>query len=337
LAPNGFTGVLKATGLMFYSFVGFDSVCTLSQEAKRPQFSIPVSLLGSLLIVTLLYCGVSAALLGMTPLASINLTAPLSQAFENHRLMTMFHLVTVAAITNTLATGFSGIMAQPRLWIHMANDGLAPAVLQRLDQKQVPRAGTVLAGLIATICCTAFPIELLADLCSAGILFAYMMVCCALLVVRWCVLPGEMQDESTARRPNIPWTMLIVVVLLCVAVPAAANCLQGSAQFQPVMAAGSLLLVAMFLVLCLRQGQGRSLGAAVSTDGRPPADAFECPGFPLTPCAGIMVNSYVMSGMGLNAAVATALWVMGGIFLYAIYGYRHSRLGQLEPERKFLA
>jgi len=328
LAPRGTSGVVQASGLMFYSYVGFDAVCTLSQEAKQPQFSIPAGMLGSLFLVTALYCGVASALIGMTPLADINLNAPLSHAFLGHGLKVMFHLVTVAAVTNTLATAFAGIMAQPRLWIHIAKDGLAPISLSKLDHRQVPRMGQTLAGGLGMVLCCAFPIELLADLCSGGILFAYIMVSFSLLVLRWGNVLDLDSSPSSSSQPKLNRSLFALLMTLNIAVPCVPNIcsMESKIAFLTTAVGSGFFLVLLGYHVC-RYGQGQTLTTVIEREfGSACTDFFLCPCFPFTPCVAIAVNSYVISGMGANAVIATALWILFGVLLYAGYGYRNSRL-----------
>jgi len=326
LAPQGFGGVLQASGLMFYSFVGFDAVCTLSQEALNPQFAIPAGMLGSLAVVTALYCAVSASLVGMTPLAAINKTAPLSQAFLAHGLNIMFHMVTIAAVTNTLATAFSGIMAQPRLWMCIGQDGLAPASLSKLDRKGVPRLAQTVAGVLAAMFCCFFPISFLANLCSAGILFAYIMVCIALLILRWGNVLDD--DDEELNSPAFSSGLFTLLIVLNIAFPVSASVLGLDTATGFYSCCGlSAAFVCMFLYHYMRYGQGQSFDAIVKRDsGIELIGAFKCPGFPATPCIGIVVNAYVMSGMGVHAIVATSLYILFGVGLWLSYGYENSKL-----------
>lgn len=199
------SGILGATGQAYYCFIGFDAVCMLSQEALDPARAIPISLFTALFIVFAVYSSCAAALCFMVEgLDEVDENAPLSAAFLRFDQVFIFHLISVAAVTNTVCTAFCGLMAQPRLWLHQAQDGLLPASLAVVDPASgVPRIGTFASGVIALLGCGFFKVDLLADICSAGLLSAYCLINIALIVGRYQGL--QCGDDANSSGPGQPF------------------------------------------------------------------------------------------------------------------------------------
>eukprot|EP00392_Amoebophrya_sp_AT5.2_P012528 g12635.t1 len=194
--------IVAATGQVYYSFIGFDAVCLLSQEAQNPKRNIPLALFLGLAVVCIVYALIALALAGMQPVEDISLSAPLSAAFLSHdNGRWAFHLITLAAMTNTIATTFCGIMIQPRLWMHMAADSLLPESLAEVDEEtQTPFFGTVLSGGIALAAAGLFEVGVLVDVCTAGMLIAYSALSVALLVARYCGVCSERSNRIRWRK-----------------------------------------------------------------------------------------------------------------------------------------
>ncbi|CAD7941724.1 unnamed protein product [Amoebophrya sp. A120] len=204
VAATSLGNVLTATGQVYYSFIGFDSVCLLSQEAQDASRTIPLALFLGLALVCVLYALVGLTLAGMQAISEISTSAPLSDAFLAHKLYAFYPVITLAAMTNTIATTFCGILVQPRLWMHVAADHLLPASLATVDHDtHLPVAGTLASGLIALLAAGLFEVNLLADVCSAGMLVAYSLLNVALLVARWCGVRSEYfrHGGTTSKAP----------------------------------------------------------------------------------------------------------------------------------------
>ncbi|CAD7929704.1 unnamed protein product [Amoebophrya sp. A25] len=210
-------GVLSATGRVYYSFLGFDSVCMLSQETPNAKRTIPAALFLGLGVVCVLYSFVGAALAGMQSVDAIDVEAPLSSAFLAHHFKWGFHLTTFAAITTTLAATFVGIMVQPRLWIHVANDGLLPSFLASVDpETQTPFYGTLMSGSFAGIAAGLFQVDLLADICSGGMLVAYCLLSLAIVIVRYVGVPTAHPERSAEGLGSSTSKTAISALIVCV-------------------------------------------------------------------------------------------------------------------------
>lgn len=185
-APNGATGVLEGAAVLFFCFIGFDSVSTLSEEVKRPQRDIPLGIIGTLACVSFLYVGTSVVLIGMVPLDSLDDTAPLAGAFAYHHCKWISMLVSLGAASTTFCTTFTCVMAQPRIFFRMAMDGLWFSVFHELEASSaLPMKGIWITGVAVTIIAAIVNFDVLVRLIAAGTLLSYTVVCAGVLVVRY--------------------------------------------------------------------------------------------------------------------------------------------------------
>eukprot|EP00922_Rhytidocystis_sp_ex-Travisia-forbesii_P025889 GHVS01037977.1.p1 GENE.GHVS01037977.1~~GHVS01037977.1.p1 ORF type:complete len:920 (-),score=113.52 GHVS01037977.1:147-2906(-) len=186
MAPFGTEGVLEGAGVLFFCFIGFDSVSTLSEEVKRPQRDIPLGIIGTLLSVTVLYIGTSVVLIGMVPLHALDDSAPLAGAFLYHRCKIIYVLVSFGAASTTFCTTFTCIMAQPRIFYRMSIDGLWFAAFHEINPNSLlPVKGIWMTGIIVALTAGLVNFDVLVRLISAGTLLSYTVVCAGVLIVRY--------------------------------------------------------------------------------------------------------------------------------------------------------
>ena len=199
-APNGLSGVLSGASFVFFSYIGFDAVCTLGEECRDPQRDMPVGILGSLGVVSLLYVVVSLVLTGMVPVPEIDPFAPLARAFEGAGLPWAARAVALGSVTILTATTFCSLFGQPRIFLAMSRDGLLPAALGRIHPRtRVPGFGTLFAGGLSAALALLLDIDTLTDVISVGTLAAFVVVCVAVLHLRYCSAA-----ESLAGGPSPP-------------------------------------------------------------------------------------------------------------------------------------
>jgi len=182
----GWSGVLRAAGLVFFAYIGFDAVSTAAQEAKNPQRDMPIGILGSLVVCTILYIIVSAVLTGITPYTLLGTAHPVSTAVEGYPSLRWLRIVIeVGAIAGLSSVILVMLMGQPRIFYTMAKDGLMPPAFGRVHPKfQTPYFGQIVCGVIAAILAGLLPINVLGDLVSMGTLLAFTTVCIGVLVLR---------------------------------------------------------------------------------------------------------------------------------------------------------
>lgn len=185
--PYGFTGVFSAAGVIFFAYIGFDSVSTHAEEARNPAKDVPIGIISSLAVCTLLYIAVTAVITGMVPYPQIALNAPIADAFERRGLAIASSIITVGALTGITSVLLVMLLSQPRVLLAMARDGLLPpgffgAVHPRF---QTPHKSTVLTGFFAAVASALLPLEALGHMVSIGTLFAFVVVCAAVWIMRY--------------------------------------------------------------------------------------------------------------------------------------------------------
>ena len=183
---NGAGGVMTGAGFVFFSYVGFDCICILAEELKNPKKDLPIAIVGTLMVVAVLYVAVSLVLTGMVPYSEIDLSAPLSEAFMQNGMRWAAVIVAFGTTTILTSTTLCSLFGQPRVFFAMAKDGLVPQKLAKLNPRtKVPEFSTILCGIISAILAFALDINSLAGMISAGTMLSFTMVSLGILVVRY--------------------------------------------------------------------------------------------------------------------------------------------------------
>jgi APA family basic amino acid/polyamine antiporter len=208
---NGWAGVAEGASHIFFAYIGFDSISTHSEEARNPQRDLAIGIIASLLICTVLYIGVTAVLTGMVPYLQIDPKAPLAVAFRHRGLTFGSQLITVGILAGLTSSLLVGNLSQPRILMAMARDGMLPgsffgAVHPRF---KTPWKSTILVGAIVGMAAALAPLDFLADLVSIGTLFAFMIVCGAVWILRRTD-PGLPRPFRTPALPVVAVLGLIV-------------------------------------------------------------------------------------------------------------------------------
>ncbi|MDD5541704.1 MAG: amino acid permease [Acidobacteriia bacterium] len=204
-APNGLGGITKGAAYIFFAYIGFDAVSTTAQESKRPQRDLPIGIIASLLICTVLYILVAAVLTGMVPWQEVNIEAPIARAFLDRGLTTASYVITLGALCGLTSVMLVMLLGQTRVLYSMAKDGLLPrGFFAAIHPKfRTPYKNTLLVGGLAAIVGSVTPISDLANLVNIGTLLAFVIVCCAVLVLRK-TNPGQERPFRTPWVPVIP-------------------------------------------------------------------------------------------------------------------------------------
>jgi basic amino acid/polyamine antiporter, APA family len=206
-APFGVGGIGLAAGLVFFSYIGFDAVSTTAQEAKNPQRDMPIGIIVSLAICTVLYIGVAAVLTGMVYWPDVNIEAPIVRAFLEHNLNSAANVITIGSLAGLTSVMLVMLLGQSRVLYAMAKDGLLPnSFFGAIHPKfRTPWKGTILAGLLAAIVGSITPIEDIGKMVNIGTLFAFVIVCIAVIVLR-------RKDPNRARPFRTPFVPLIPIL-----------------------------------------------------------------------------------------------------------------------------
>jgi APA family basic amino acid/polyamine antiporter len=182
----GWSGVIRASGIIFFAYIGFDAVSTAAQDAKNPQRDVPFGILASLIICTILYVLMSAVLTGMLEYPKLNDAAPVATALEAHPTLRWLSIpVTFGALAGLTSVILVMMLAQSRIFYSMSRDGLLPPRFRTCHpQWQTPVFSTVLTGIGAGLMGGLLPLNVLGELVSAGTLMAFVTVCIGIMVLR---------------------------------------------------------------------------------------------------------------------------------------------------------
>jgi basic amino acid/polyamine antiporter, APA family len=200
-------GVIAGAAIIFFAYIGFDSVSTHAEEARKPRRDVPIGIIASLIICTFLYIAVAAIVTGMVPYDEIDINAPVAVAFASHGLPWAQRLIDVGAITGITSVLLVLMLSQPRVLLAMARDGMVPpAIFSAIHPKlRTPWKSTIITGLFVGIMAAFLPLRILAELTNIGTLFAFIIVCAAVLIMR--------KTHPDAERPfRSPWVPFVPIM-----------------------------------------------------------------------------------------------------------------------------
>jgi len=213
-APSGWSGILTGASMIFFAYIGFDAVSTAAEETKNPQRDIPIGIIGSLAICTILYILVTAVITGIVPLNQIDKEAAVVSTMQLMKIPGAAELVSIGAIAGLSSVLLVLQMGGTRIFYSIARDGLLPDVLSKIHPKyQTPHICTVLVGLFVALGGGLLPINLLAEMCNIGTLGAFLVVCLGVGILRFT-------DPKRPRPFKAPLglTMPILGIIGCLAV-----------------------------------------------------------------------------------------------------------------------
>jgi APA family basic amino acid/polyamine antiporter len=182
----GWDGVLRGAALVFFAYIGFEAVSVAAQESHKPQKDLPVGMLLSLAICTLLYIGMAAVMTGLVPYTQLGTAEPVVTAVAAHPQLGWLRVVVeIGALVGLASVVLVMIIGQPRIFMIMARDGLLPPVFTRIHPEyRTPHINTVITGTGIALLAALFPLDVLGELTSMGTLIAFAAVCAGVLVLR---------------------------------------------------------------------------------------------------------------------------------------------------------
>jgi len=296
----GWQGILRAASYVFFAYIGFEAVSTAAGEAKNPQKDLPVGILGSLVICTIIYMAVSAVLTGVVPFRTLNVPDPIAVAVdrmnppwaivgwpltENHQLNLFAFIIKIGAFTGLTSVMLVLCYAQTRVFYQMAKDGLIARIFSRVNKTfRTPAAGTVLLGSIIAGAAAVLPLDVMGNLVSLGTALAFTIVCISVIYLRRTE-PGLTRPFKV---PFYPWTPILGAIFCLV------------------------LMMGPILLDITGAAMGKDLIGLLFSSFSPAQ-----PGMP--------VRSFDAPKDPIALYILIAYAVIGAL-VYIVYGYRHSQL-----------
>jgi APA family basic amino acid/polyamine antiporter len=206
----GWSGVLRGAGVMFFAYIGFDAVSTAAQEAKNPSRDMPIGILGSLAICTVLYIAVAIVLLGLVPYSKLDVADPLAVGIDATGMRWLAPFVKIAALFGLFSTMLVQLLAQTRIFYSMSRDGLLPPLFSAVHPHfRTPHVSTILTGLVIAAVAGLTPITVLGQLVSIGTLLAFVLVSIGVIVLR----RTRPDVPRPFRTPGVPWVPIAGAVI----------------------------------------------------------------------------------------------------------------------------
>ena len=319
-APNGIAGVLKGVSAVFFAYIGFDALSTTAEECKNPRRDLPIAMILSLVICTILYIAVALVLTGMVSYTKLDVGDPLAFVFgpDGANIPWVAGIIAVSAVI-ALATVFLVFqIGQPRLWMAMSRDGLLPRAFSSIHPRfKTPWFATIITGLVVAIPALFMNLTEVTDLASIGTLFAFVVVCAGVLFK-----DKEFKESGTRFVPYVSSQFALPVILILVGVfvnwlnptfihdlvtltPGPDESTLGAFSHKiPII---FFLITAVILVFF-------SLTKKLS----------------LIPILGLLACLYLMTELGVTNWLRFAVWLLFGLSVYFGFGYVNSHIAKDE-------
>jgi len=213
----GWSGVVRGASVVFFAYIGFDAVSTAAQEAHTPQRDVPIGILGSLVICTILYIAVAAVATGVVPYKELGVPDPIALAMDRTGMTWISWVVKFGALAGLTTAILVLLFGQTRVFYAMAQDGLLPQIFARLhDSWRTPAVSQTLVGVVVALAAGLLPLDILGEMVSIGTLAAFALVCGAVLYLR----RSHPDMHRPFRAPGIPW-LPVLGIGSCLALMAA--------------------------------------------------------------------------------------------------------------------
>ena len=307
--PNGWAGVQAGAALIFFAYIGFDAVSTAAEETRNPKRDIPMGIIGSLVICTVIYIAVAAVLIGIMPWTELGVADPLPKALAFIHLDRAAGIVSFGAVVAFTAVLLVFQLGQPRIFFSMSRDGLLPKIFARVHPRyRTPHVTTIWTGVFVAFFALFSPLDKIVELTNIGTLFAFVLVCAGVMILRH-------NDPHRARPFRMPWVpLLLLPVWLLIVYSLPAEILGddwGQLIEHVVVLALAVVGVSFSGVWIYCKVRGRRVPEIVRTEFA---------------VAGIASCVWLMAGLPALTWWRFIGWLAIGLTIYALYGYRHSRM-----------
>ncbi len=308
--PNGIGGLLSGISAVFFAYIGFDAISTTAEECKNPQRDLPRGILYSIIICTVLYVAIALVITGMVNCNELAVGDPLAYVFSKIQdLQWLAGIIAVSAVVAMASVMLVFQLGQPRIWMSMSRDGLLPPAFSRIHKKyKTPSFSTLFTGLMVAVPIFFLDINIVTDICSAGTLFAFCMVCGGVLKLR-------MDPKAPPSKFKTPYV--------------------NSKYITGLMFILSVVLLSLYKTdyikgLCFPSGWAALLenipiyvffiGFVILS-----VLSFRY-NFSLIPVLGLLSCFYMLSQLGYKNWLYFTGWLLLGLLIYFVYGRKHSKL-----------
>ena len=312
-APNGMAGVMSGVAAVFFAFIGFDSISTTAEECKNPQRDLPKAMIYCLLICAVLYVAITLVLTGMVNYKELNVKDPLAYVFS---YVGFDHMAGIISVTSVIAITSALLvfqLAQPRIWMTMSRDGLLWKNFSKIHPKyKTPSFATIVTGIVVAIPALFFKMDFFVDLTSVGTFFAFILVCCGVLYM-------DHTGISKKSKFKVPYINGKYLVGLGFFIGLFLTYKYGGESIEEWMSMGStaiLLHKSLLIIFWLVWAVMSVLSFKYN--------------FSLLPVTGVLINLYLMSELGASNWIIFIAWLLIGLVIYFAYGYKHSKLRNIE-------
>jgi APA family basic amino acid/polyamine antiporter len=218
-APNGFAGVSSAAAIIFFAYIGFDAVSTAAEEARNPQRDMPIGIIASLIVCTVIYIAVALVLTGMLPIKQLDTPEPLATAFSGLGMNWTAGIISLGAVFATTSVLVVFQLGQPRIFFSMARDGLLPPWAAKIHPKyRTPHVTTILTGVFVAVFAAVANIDEIVELTNIGTLFAFILVAIGIIILRR-IDPDRPRPFKTPLVPVVPLLSVVCCGYLMMELP----------------------------------------------------------------------------------------------------------------------
>ena len=209
-APHGMKGISGAAAIIFFAYIGFDAVSTAAEETRNPQRDMPIGIIASLIICTVLYVAVAIVLTGMAKWDTLGNAEPLAKVFTDRGMNWTAGIIAIGAVIATTSAMVPYQAGQPRIFFAMGRDGLLPKWAARVHPRfRTPHVTTIITGVVVALCASVFNINELVELTNIGTLFAFILVALGIIILR-------VKDPDRPRPFRTPWVPVVpIAAVLC--------------------------------------------------------------------------------------------------------------------------